>query len=299
MSILINKNSRVITQGITGKTGQFHTRMCRDYANGKNCFVAGVNPKKAGEDFEGIPIYASVKDAKAQTGATVSVIYVPPPGAAAAIWEAVEADLDLAICITEGIPIRDMLEVRNRMLAKEAAGGKRTLLLGPNCPGTITPEEIKIGIMPGHIHKAGRVGVVSRSGTLTYEAVAQLTELGIGQSSAVGIGGDPINGLKHIDVMRLFNDDPDTDAVIMIGEIGGPDEAEAARWCKANMSKPVVGFIAGVTAPPGKRMGHAGALISGGADTAEAKLAVMEECGFIVTRNPSEMGKLLKKAIGA
>ena len=298
MSILINKNSRVITQGITGKTGQFHTRMCREYANGKNCFVAGVNPKKAGEDFEGIPIYASVKDAKAQTGATVSVIYVPPPGAAAAIWEAVEADLDLAICITEGIPIRDMLEVRNKMLAKEAAGGKKTLLLGPNCPGTITPDEIKIGIMPGHIHKAGRVGVVSRSGTLTYEAVAQLTELGIGQSSAVGIGGDPINGLKHIDVMRLFNDDPDTDAVIMIGEIGGPDEAEAARWCKANMKKPIVGFIAGVTAPPGKRMGHAGALISGGADTAEAKLAVMEECGFIVTRNPSEMGKLLQKAIG-
>jgi succinyl-CoA synthetase alpha subunit len=294
MSILINKDTRVITQGITGKTGQFHTRMCVAYANGKNCFVAGVNPKKAGEDFEGIPIYASVKDAKAQTGATVSVIYVPPAGAAAAIWEAVEADLDLAICITEGIPIKDMLEVRNRMRAKEAAGGKKTLLLGPNCPGTITPDEIKIGIMPGHIHKPGRVGVVSRSGTLTYEAVAQLTELGIGQSSAVGIGGDPINGLKHIDVMQAFNDDPDTDAVIMIGEIGGPDEAEAARWCKAHMKKPVVGFIAGVTAPPGKRMGHAGALISGGADTADAKLAIMEECGFTITRNPSEMGRLLK-----
>ena len=238
MSILINKDTRVITQGITGKTGQFHTRMCRDYANGRNCFVAGVNPKKAGEDFEGIPIYASVKDARAATGATVSVIYVPPAGAAAAIWEAVEADLDLAICITEGIPIRDMLEVRNRMKAKEAAGGKRTLLLGPNCPGTITPEEIKIGIMPGHIHRKGRIGVVSRSGTLTYEAVAQLTEIGLGQSSAVGIGGDPINGLKHIEVMQMFNDDPDTDAVIMIGEIGGPDEAEAARWCKANMKKP-------------------------------------------------------------
>jgi succinyl-CoA synthetase alpha subunit len=268
--------------------------MCVAYANGKNCFVAGVNPKKAGEDFEGIPIYASVKDAKQQTGASVSVIYVPPAGAAAAIWEAVEADLDLAICITEGIPIRDMLEVRNRMKAKEAAGGKRTLLLGPNCPGTITPEEIKIGIMPGHIHRKGRIGVVSRSGTLTYEAVAQLTEIGLGQSSAVGIGGDPINGLKHIDVMRLFNDDPDTDAVIMIGEIGGPDEAEAARWCKSNMKKPVVGFIAGVTAPPGKRMGHAGALISGGADTADAKLAIMEECGFKITRNPSEMARLLK-----
>jgi succinyl-CoA synthetase alpha subunit len=294
MSILINKDTKVITQGITGKTGQFHTRMCRDYANGKNCFVAGVNPKKAGEDFEGIPIYASVKDAAKNTGATVSVIYVPPAGAAAAIWEAVEADLDLAICITEGIPIKDMLEVRNKMKVKEAKGGKKTLLLGPNCPGLITPDEIKIGIMPGHIHRKGRIGVVSRSGTLTYEAVAQLTEIGLGQSSAVGIGGDPINGLKHIDVMQFFNDDPDTDAVIMIGEIGGPDEAEAARWCQKNMKKPIVGFIAGVTAPPGKRMGHAGALISGGADTADAKLAVMEDCGFTVTRNPSEMGKLLK-----
>ncbi len=294
MSILIDKGTKVITQGITGKTGQFHTRMCRDYANGRNCFVAGVNPKKAGENFEGIPIFATVKDAANNTGATVSVIYVPPAGAAAAIWEAVEADLDLAICITEGIPIRDMLEVRNRMKRKVAEGGKETLLLGPNCPGLITPDEIKIGIMPGHIHKAGRVGVVSRSGTLTYEAVAQLTELGIGQSSAVGIGGDPINGLKHIDIMKLFNDDPFTDAVIMIGEIGGPDEADAARWCQANMKKPIVGFIAGVTAPAGKRMGHAGALISGGADTADAKLAVMEECGFTVTRNPSEMGRLLK-----
>ena len=294
MSILIDENTKVITQGITGKTGQFHTRMCRDYANGKNCFVAGVNPKKAGEDFEGIPIFANVKDAAKNTGATVSVIYVPPAGAAAAIWEAVEADLDLAICITEGIPVRDMLEVRNRMKAKEARGGKKTLLLGPNCPGLITPDEIKIGIMPGHIHKAGRVGVVSRSGTLTYEAVAQLSELGIGQSTAVGIGGDPINGLKHIDIMQLFNDDPNTDAVIMIGEIGGPDEAEAARWCQANMKKPIVGFIAGVTAPAGKRMGHAGALISGGADTADAKLEVMEACGFTVTRNPSEMGRLLK-----
>ena len=294
MSILINKNTKVITQGITGKTGQFHTRMSRDYANGQHCFVAGVNPKKAGENFEGIPIYANVGEAAQATGATVSVVYVPPVGAAAAIWEAVEADLDFVICITEGIPIRDMLEVRSKMRAKEAAGGKKTLLLGPSCPGIITPDEIKIGIMPGHIHKKGRVGVVSRSGTLTYEAVAQLTELGIGQSTAVDLGGDPINGLKHIDVMQMFNDDPDTDAVIMIGEIGGPDEAEAARWCKAHMQKPVVGFIAGVTAPPGKRMGHAGALISGGADTAEAKLAVMEECGFTVTHNPSEMGRLIQ-----
>jgi succinyl-CoA synthetase alpha subunit len=294
MSILIDKNTRVMTQGITGKTGMFHTQTSRAYANGKACFVAGVNPKRAGEDFEGIPIFASVADAKAKTGATVSVVYVPPAGAADAIWEAVQAELDLVICITEGIPVRDMLMVRNRMKVKEAAGGKQTLLLGPNCPGLITPEQIKIGIMPGHIHKAGRIGVVSRSGTLTYEAVAQLTEIGLGQSSAVGIGGDPINGLKHVDVMKLYNEDPHTDAVIMIGEIGGPDEADAARWCKANMKKPVVGFIAGVTAPPGKRMGHAGALISGGADTADAKLAIMEECGFKVTRNPSEMGRLLK-----
>jgi len=297
VSILINQNTKVITQGITGKTGQFHTEKCQEYANGKNCFVAGVNPKKAGEAIFGIPIYASVKEAARTTGATVSVIYVPPAGAAAAIWEAVDAELDLAICITEGIPVRDMLELRNRMKAKEAAGGKKTLLLGPNCPGLITPEEIKIGIMPGHIHRKGRIGVVSRSGTLTYEAVAQLTEIGLGQSTAVGIGGDPINGLKHIDVMRLFNDDADTDAVIMIGEIGGPDEAEAARWCKANMKKPVVGFIAGVTAPAGKRMGHAGALISGGADTAQAKLEVMEACGFKVTRNPSEMARLLKASL--
>ena len=297
MSILINKNTRVITQGITGKTGQFHTEKCQEYANGKNCFVAGVNPKKAGESIFGIPSFGTVKDAAKETGATVSVIYVPPPGAAAAIWEAVEADLDLVICITEGIPVRDMLEVRNKMLQKEAKGGKKTLLLGPNCPGLITPEEIKIGIMPGHIHRKGRIGVVSRSGTLTYEAVGQLSAIGLGQSTAVGIGGDPINGLKHIDVMKMFNEDPETDAVIMIGEIGGPDEVEAARWCKTNMKKPVVGFIAGVTAPPGKRMGHAGALISGGADTADAKLAVMEECGFKVTKNPSEMATLLKAMI--
>ena len=290
MSILIDSNTRVITQGITGKTGQFHTRNCKEYANGANCFVAGVHPTTAGESFEGIPIFAGVGEARAATGATVSVIYVPPAGAAAAIWEAVEADIELVICITEGIPVRDMLLVRNRMRAEN----RKSLLLGPNCPGLITPEEIKIGIMPGHIHRKGRIGVVSRSGTLTYEAVAQITEIGLGQSSAVGIGGDPINGLKHIDVMRLFNDDPDTDAVIMIGEIGGPDEADCAYWIRDNMKKPVVGFIAGVTAPPGKRMGHAGALISGGADTAQAKLAIMEECGIKTTKNPSEMAKLLK-----
>jgi succinyl-CoA synthetase alpha subunit len=255
--------------------------------------VAGVNPKKAGEDFEGIPIYASVREAKQATGASVSVIYVPPAGAADAIWEAVEADLDLAICITEGIPVRDMIRVRDRMRKEN----RKTLLLGPNCPGVITPEELKIGIMPGHIHRKGRIGVVSRSGTLTYEAVGQLTALGLGQSSAVGIGGDPVNGLKHIDVMRMFNDDPETDAVVMIGEIGGSDEETAAEWIRANMKKPVVGFIAGVTAPPGKRMGHAGAIISGGKGTAQEKLAVMESCGIKVTRDPSEMGRLLKSVL--
>jgi succinyl-CoA synthetase alpha subunit len=291
MSILINGNTRVMTQGITGKTGQFHTRACRDYANGRNCYVAGVNPNRAGQDFEGIPIFGSVKEAKEKTNATVSVIYVPPPGAAAAIDEAVDAGLDLVICITEGIPVRDMISTRSRVK------GKKTILVGPNCPGVITPDEIKIGIMPGHIHRKGRIGVVSRSGTLTYEAVGQLMELGLGQSSCVGIGGDPVNGMKHIDVLRLFNDDPETDAVIMVGEIGGSDEEAAAQWAKANMKKPVVGFIAGVTAPEGKRMGHAGAIISGGKGTAQEKLAVMEECGIRVTRNPAEMGKLLKSIL--
>jgi len=293
MSILINRDTRVVTQGITGKTGQFHTRMCRDYANGRECFVAGVHPNKAGQDFEGIPIYATVREARQKTGVNVSVIYVPPAGAAAAIWEAVEADLDLVICITEGIPVRDMIEVRDRMRREN----RRTLLVGPNCPGVITPDEIKIGIMPGHIHKKGRIGVVSRSGTLTYEAVGQLTELGLGQSTAVGIGGDPVNGMKHVDALKLFNEDPDTDAVIMIGEIGGSDEETAAQWVKDHMKKPVVGFIAGVTAPPGKRMGHAGAIISGGKGTAQEKLAVMEACGMKVTRNPAEMGKLLESVL--
>ncbi|MBP0132461.1 MAG: succinate--CoA ligase subunit alpha [Nitrosospira sp.] len=291
MSILINKNTRVMTQGMTGKTGQFHTRMCRDYANGKNCFVAGVNPKKPGEDFEGIPIYATVAEAKKASGATVSVIYVPPPFAAAAIDEAVEAEMDLIICITEGIPVRDMLLTRYKMQ------GRKTRLIGPNCPGIITPDEIKIGIMPGHIHKKGRIGVVSRSGTLTYEAVSQLMEQGLGQSTCIGIGGDPVNGLKHLDVMQLFNNDDETDAVVMVGEIGGSDEEECARWVKDHMQKPVVGFIAGVTAPAGKRMGHAGAIISGGKGTATEKIAVMEECGIRVTRNPAEMGKLLRSVL--
>ena len=291
MAILINRDTRVITQGITGKTGQFHTTMGKEYANGKNCYVAGVTPKKGGQAFEGIPIYETVREAKQATGANVSVIYVPPAHAAAAIDEAVDADLDLVICITEGIPVRDMIRTRRRMQ------GRRTLLIGPNCPGVITPEEIKIGIMPGHIHRRGPVGVVSRSGTLTYEAVGQLTALGLGQSSCVGIGGDPVNGLKHVDVMRMFNDDPRTEAVVMVGEIGGTNEEECARWVKDNMKKPVVGFIAGLTAPPGKRMGHAGAIISGGKGTATEKLAVMEECGIKVTRNPAEMGKLLKSVL--
>jgi succinyl-CoA synthetase alpha subunit len=291
MSILINKNSRVMTQGITGKTGQFHTKMGKEYANGKNCYVAGVTPKKGGQSYEGIPIFETVKEARDKTGANVSVIYVPPPYAAAAIDEAIDAGLDLVICITEGIPVRDMIRTRYKMQ------GKKTLLVGPNCPGVITPDEIKIGIMPGHIHKKGPVGVVSRSGTLTYEAVGQLMEVGLGQSSCVGIGGDPVNGLKHIDVLKMFNDDPQTEAVVMVGEIGGTNEEEAARWVKANMKKPVVGFIAGVTAPPGKRMGHAGAIISGGKGTAEEKLAVMEECGIKTTKNPAEMGKLLKSVL--
>lgn len=291
MSILIDRNTRVITQGMTGKVGQFHTTHCKAYANGASCFVAGVTPGKGGQQFDDIPIFDSVQEAKAQTGATVSVIYVPPAFAAAAIDEAVEADLELVICITEGIPVHDMLKTRQKMQ------GRRTLLIGPNCPGLITPDEIKIGIMPGHIHRKGRIGVVSRSGTLTYEAVGQLSALGMGQSSCVGIGGDPINGLKHIDVLKLFNDDPETDAVIMVGEIGGSDEEVCARWIKENMKKPVVGFIAGITAPAGKRMGHAGAIISGGEGGAAEKIAVMEECGIHITRNPAEMGRTMKKVL--
>ncbi len=291
MSILIDRSTRVMTQGITGKTGQFHTKMGKEYASGKSCYVAGVTPKKGGQSYEGIPIFETVKEAKDKTGANVSVIYVPPPYAAAAINEAVDAGIELVICITEGIPVRDMIRTHHKMQ------GKKTLLVGPNCPGVITPDEIKIGIMPGHIHKKGPVGVVSRSGTLTYEAVGQLMEAGLGQSSCVGIGGDPVNGLKHIDVLKMFNDDPQTEAVVMVGEIGGTNEEEAARWVKANMKKPVIGFIAGVTAPPGKRMGHAGAIISGGKGTAEEKLAVMEECGIKTTKNPAEMGKLLKSVL--
>jgi succinyl-CoA synthetase alpha subunit len=292
MSILINQDSRVVTQGITGKTGMFHTRNSIVYANGKACYVAGVTPKKGGQVVEGVPVYDTVAEARAETNCNVSVIYVPPPFAAAAIDEAVDAGIEVVICITEGIPVKDMIRSRDHMQ------GSSSILVGPNCPGVITPEEIKIGIMHGYIHKKGRIGVVSRSGTLTYEVVDQLTKLGLGQSTCVGIGGDPVNGLKHLDVMKMFNADPDTDGVVMCGEIGGTDEEACAEWIADNMTKPVVGFIAGVTAPPGKRMGHAGAIIAGGKGTAEEKIAALEAAGVSVTRNPSDMGKLMLEAIG-
>lgn len=293
MSILVNKNTKVITQNMTGKTGMFHTKGGLEYGTQ---MVAGAVPGKGGTsvDFDldngtkvTLPVYNTVWEAKEATGATASVIYVPPAFAADSIMEAVDADLDLVICITEGIPVLDMVKVSRYM------EGKRTRLIGPNCPGVITPGECKIGIMPGYIHTPGHVGVVSRSGTLTYEAVHQLTTRGIGQSSAVGIGGDPVKGSEFIDILKLFNEDPDTYAVIMIGEIGGTAEEEAAEWIAANMSKPVVGFIGGKTAPAGKRMGHAGAIISGGKGTAEEKVATMERCGIRVAPTPSEMGSTL------
>lgn len=284
MSVFINQDTKVIVQGITGSTALFHTKQMLEYGTK---IVGGTSPGKGGGQVEGVPVFNTVKEAVDATGANASVIYVPAPFAADAIIEAVDAELDLAICITEHIPVLDMVKVKRYM------EGKKTRLIGPNCPGVISADECKIGIMPGYIHKKGHVGVVSRSGTLTYEAVHQLTEAGIGQTTAVGIGGDPVNGTNFIDVLKAFNEDPETEAVIMIGEIGGTAEEEAAIWVKENMKKPVVGFIGGRTAPPGKRMGHAGAIISGGKGTADEKIRVMNECGIKVADTPSVMGETL------
>ncbi|SDX31688.1 succinate--CoA ligase subunit alpha [Salimicrobium album] len=284
MSVYVDKNTKVIVQGITGSTALFHAKQMLEYGTQ---IVGGVTPGKGGTEVEGISVYNTVEEAVKATGANASVIYVPAPFAADAIMEATDAELDLAICITEHIPVLDMVKVKRYM------EGKKTRLVGPNCPGVITPDECKIGIMPGYIHKKGHVGVVSRSGTLTYEAVHQLSEAGLGQSTAVGIGGDPVNGTDFIDVLKAFEEDEDTEAVIMIGEIGGTAEEEAAEWVKANMNKPVVGFIGGRTAPPGKRMGHAGAIVSGGKGTADEKIRVMNECGIEVAETPSVMGETL------
>jgi len=288
MSVLIDRTTRVVTQGITGATGQLHTRLCREYGTQ---MVAGVTPGRGGTDFEGIPIYDTVVDAVRGTGANAAVIYVPPGGAADAIMEAADAGVPLVVCITEGIPVLDMVRVA-RFLA-----GRPTRLIGPNCPGVITPGQAKIGIMPGYIHKPGRVGVVSRSGTLTYEAVHQLTLLGIGQSTCIGIGGDPIVGTGFVDALRLFQDDPETAAIILIGEIGGASEEAAADFIAAHVRKPVVAFVAGQTAPPGKRMGHAGAIIAGGKGTAAEKMAAFRRAGVTIAPSPAELGSTMQAVL--
>ena len=284
MAVFVDKDTKVIVQGITGSTAMFHTKQMLEYGTQ---IVAGVTPGKGGQEVEGVPVFNTVEEAKKETGATVSVVYVPAPFAADSIMEAADAELELVICITEHIPVLDMVKVVRYL------EDKNTRLIGPNCPGVITADETKIGIMPGYIHKKGHVGVVSRSGTLTYEAVHQLTEEGVGQTTAVGIGGDPVNGTNFIDVLKAFNEDPDTYAVVMIGEIGGTAEEEAAEWVRDNMTKPVVGFIGGQTAPPGKRMGHAGAIISGGKGTADEKIRIMNECGIETADTPSEIGETL------
>ncbi|HEY7214608.1 MAG TPA: succinate--CoA ligase subunit alpha [Thermoanaerobaculia bacterium] len=292
MAIWVNNDTRLMVQGITGKEGTFHALGCRDYGTK---VVAGVTPGKGGEKVEDIPVFDSVAEAREATGANASVIFVPPPFAADAIMEAAAAGVELVICITEGVPVNDMLRVKAFL---RDCSGRPTRLVGPNCPGVISPGMAKIGIMPGHIHKQGRIGVVSRSGTLTYEAVWQLSNLGLGQSTCVGIGGDPINGTNFIDVFTAFAQDPDTDGVVMIGEIGGNAEEDAAAWIQANYKKPVVGFIAGRTAPPGRRMGHAGAIISGGKGTAAEKFAALEAAGIHVVESPAAMGETMARALG-
>jgi succinyl-CoA synthetase alpha subunit len=288
MSILVNRDSKIIVQGITGRAGLFHTRQCREY--GTN-IVAGVTPGKGGSEIEGIPVFDTVEEAVRETGADVSMIFVPSSAAADSILEADAAGIGLVVCVTEGIPVRDMV------LVKRCLQSGRTLLVGPNCPGVITPGECKVGIMPGSIHKKGRIGVVSRSGTLTYEAVKQLTDTGLGQTTCVGIGGDPVSGMSFIDVLDQFNRDPETEGVFMIGEIGGGAEEEAALWIKKNMKKPVAAFIAGLTAPPGRRMGHAGAIVSGGKGKADDKIKVLLECGVSISRLPTRMGDTMKEAM--